>query len=209
MPILLETERLILRRFTAADLDHLVALDNDPDVMRYINGGTPTPRVVIEHEILPVFLCYADRCPGFGFWAAVHRDSGEWLGWFSFRPASGGAGSDPGEVVLGYRLRKAAWGQGYATEGARALLQKGFEQWGVQRVMATTYEENRASRRVLEKLGMTLVRRFRLTPDEIAGSDTYHVESVEVWEGDDVEYAIERVEWQALDIESIRNGGKE
>ena len=199
MHILLETERLTLRRFTAADLDHLYALDNDPAVMRYINGGGPTPRAVIERDVLPVFLEYDARHPGFGFWAAVHRTGidrgdGEWLGWFSFRPT----GDEPGKVVLGYRLRRSAWGQGYATEGARALLQKGFEEWGVRRVGATTYEKNRASRRVMEKLGMRMVRRFRLTEEEIARSDTYHAESVEVWDGDDVEYAIERPEWQAL-----------
>jgi len=194
MLILLQTERLILRRFTPADLDHLYALDNDPEVMRYINGGTPTPRAVFERDILPSFLHHKKEQAGFGFWAAVDRISGEWLGWFSFRPAQ----NAPQQVTLGYRLRRAAWGRGYATEGARALIQKGFEEWGVGRVVATTYEENRASRRVMEKLGMRLVRRFRITADEIARSDTYHAESVEVWDGDDVEYAIERAAWERL-----------
>jgi RimJ/RimL family protein N-acetyltransferase len=192
MYILLQTERLTLRRFTAADLDRLYALDNDPEVMRYINGGAPTPRAVIERDLLPVFLCYDDRRPGFGFWAAVLKSSGEWLGWFSFRPSQGA----PGQVVLGYRLRRSAWGQGYATEGARALIDKGFAEWGVQRVVATTYEHNLASRRVMGKLGMRLVRRFRITEQEIAQADTYYAESVEVWDGDDVEYAIEPRGWQ-------------
>jgi RimJ/RimL family protein N-acetyltransferase len=189
----LKTERLVLRRFTEADLEHLYALDNDPEVMRYINGGIPTPREVIEREILPSFLCYDEHSPGFGFWAAVEKNIGAWLGWFSFRPVS----ADPGQVVLGYRFRRAAWGRGYATEGARALIDRGFREWGVQRVMATTYQDNLASRRVMEKVGMTLVRRFRLTAKEIARSDTFHAESVEVWDGDDVEYAIERAEWRA------------
>ena len=188
MQILLKTERLILRRFAPADLDHLYALDNDPEVMRYINGGTPTPRVVIEREILPVFLRYDERRPGFGFWAAVLRSTGAWLGWFSFRATEEASG----QAVLGYRLCRAAWGQGYATEGARALIARGFSQWGVRRVVATTYEDNLASRRVMEKLGMRLVRRFRYTPEEIARSDTFHSESTEVWDGDDVEYAIDR-----------------
>ena len=56
MEILLETERLRLRRFTEADADHLFALDNDPEVMRYLNGGMPTPRAVVETEILPGFM---------------------------------------------------------------------------------------------------------------------------------------------------------
>jgi RimJ/RimL family protein N-acetyltransferase len=188
MQILLKTERLILRRFAPADLDHLYALDNDPEVMRYINGGTPTPRVVIEREILPVFTRYDERRPGLGFWAAIRRTDGAWLGWFSFRPTEEASG----QAILGYRLCRAAWGQGYATEGARALIARGFSEWGVRRVVATTYEHNLASRRVMEKLGMRLVRRLRYTPEEIARSDTFHSESTEVWDGDDVEYAIDR-----------------
>ena len=197
MHILLQTERLFLRRFTRADLDHLYALDNDPEVMRYINGGTPTPRAVIEREILPSFLRYAGGRPGFGFWAAVQKAGlkeagGEWLGWFSLRPSS----DAPGQAILGYRLRRAVWGQGYATEGARALIRLAFSEQGVLRVVATTYQDNLASRRVMEKLGLTLVRHFRITAEDIARSDTYHAESVEVWDGDDVEYAIERAEWE-------------
>jgi RimJ/RimL family protein N-acetyltransferase len=194
MHILLETDRLILRRFTRADLDHLYALDNDPEVMRYINGGTPTPRAVVERDILPTFVRYDEGRPGFGFWAVVEKASGEWLGWFCFRLSQ----ETPGQVILGYRLRKAVWGQGYATEGARALIRKGFEEWGVQRVVASTYEENRASRRAMEKLGMALVRRFRLTAADLAQADTHHVESTEVWDGDEVEYAIDLAEWERL-----------
>lgn len=66
----------------------------------------------------------------------------------------------------------------------------------MRRVLATTYEDNCASRRVMEKLGMTLARRFRLTSDEIARSDTYHADSIEPWEGEDVEYALERADWK-------------
>jgi RimJ/RimL family protein N-acetyltransferase len=192
MHILLQTERLILRRFVASDVDALYDLDNDPEVMRYINGGTPTPRDVVQDDILPVFLHYDERLPGFGFWAVTDRETGDFLGWFSFRPSK----DTPGEVILGYRLCKAAWGQGYAAEGACALIHKGFSEWGVQRVVATTYEHNLASRRVMEKLGMALVRRFRVTAEDILQADTYHAASVEVWEGDDVEYAMERADWE-------------
>jgi RimJ/RimL family protein N-acetyltransferase len=188
---LLETERLILRRFTAADVDFLFALDNDPEVMRHINGGIPTPREVIKTQILPGFMRYDEQRPAFGFWAAQNKHTGEFLGWFCFRPKI----EDPHEVVLGYRFRRTAWGKGYATEGARAIINKGFTELGVQRVVATTYEENVASRRVMEKLGMVFKRAFRLTPDDIASSDTSHTTSDEVWDGDDVEYALERVDW--------------
>ncbi len=192
MDILLETARLILRRFTPADAAHVFALDNDPDVMRYINGGISTPWEVVEQQILPGFLRYDDATPGFGFWAAIEKTTGDFVGWFVFRPT----GDDPQEVTLGYRFHKAAWGKGYATEGAAALIHRGFAEWGVEWVIATTYAENRASRRVTEKLGMRHVRSFRYSPEQIAASDTSYTASAEVWDGNDVEYALTRSEWE-------------
>jgi RimJ/RimL family protein N-acetyltransferase len=189
--ILLKTGRMILRRFTEADIEDLYELDNDPDVMRYINGGTPVSRKAIQNEILPTFLHYDARQPAFGFWAAVEKISGYFLGWFSIRPANNIADT----AALGYRLRRAAWSKGYATEGVRALIDKAFAELGFQRVVATTYEKNLASRRVMEKAGMTLVRRFRLTREDLQQADTYHAASLEVWDGDDLEYAIEKSDW--------------
>ena len=195
MVVFLETERLVLRRLTIADLDDLVALDGDPEVMRYLTGGSGTPREAIEREILPRWLGYYEQYDGFGFWAAIERDSGAFVGWFSFRPHEG---SPPGEVELGYRLRRAAWGRGYATEGARALIRKGFSELGVRRVVANTYEYNVGSRRVMEKAGLTLVRRYRPTPDDLAAGDTFADAgaAAEVWDGDEVEYALSKEDWE-------------
>ncbi len=192
MHILLETDRLTLRRFTEADGEALFYLDSDPEVMRFLSGGTSTPRDVVQTAIVPRFVRYDERFPSHGFWAAIERASGDFLGWFSFVPSE----ATPVEIRLGFRLRRVAWGKGYATEGARALVRKAFTELGAQRVVATTYEHNLASRRVLEKLGMAIVRRFRLTPQEIALADTYHPTSLEPWKGDDVEYAVERGEWE-------------
>lgn len=193
--VLLETDRLILRRFTDADLDNLFELDNDPEVMRYINGGTPTPRDVIQNDILPAFLHYDENHPAFGFWAAEEKRSPGFIGWFGFRPTIMSAG----EIALGYRLCRSTWGQGYATEGVRALIHKGFTELGVQRVVAITYEENLASRRVLEKAGLTLIRRFRLTPADLLQSDTHYAASLELWDGDDLEFALTESDWNKLE----------
>lgn len=190
--VLLQTERLLLRRFTAEDGDFLYALDNDPQVMRFINGGAPTPRQVIAQEILPRFCAYDQQQPGYGFWAAEKQAGGRFVGWFSLRPAA-----EAGTAVIGYRLCRAAWGQGYATEGVLALIAKAFAEMGLRRVVATTYEENLASRRVMEKAGLRLVRRFRLTPDDLAAADTFHSDAVEVWDGDDLEYALDKNDWPA------------
>ena len=157
MQAFLETERLVLRRFTTGDVDNLVGLDADPDVMRFVSGGIPTSRDEIENEFLPAFLGYYQRYQAYGFWAAIEKSTGDFLGWFHFRPREGTA---PDQVELGYRMRKSAWGKGYATEGSRALIRKGFAESSVQRMTAEAMAANMASRRVMEKAGLTLVRTF-------------------------------------------------
>src|SRR5215218_10961018 len=189
MDVFLETERLVLRRFTDADLDLLVELDGDPKVMRYITGGRPTSREELRDDILPAFLGYYQRYPGYGFWAAVDKASGEFLGWFHLRPPEG---ASPDEPELGYRLRRSAWGKGYATEGSRALVRMAFAELGARRVYAETMAVNRGSRRVMEKAGLRLVRSFRQPwPDRIEGD-----------EQGDVEYALTRAEWHQQEAEA-------
>ena len=183
MRIFLETGRLRLRRFDKSDVDNLVALDGDPLVMRYLTGGRATPRAEIETDYLPAFLSYYERFPGYGFWAAMAKSSDDFLGWFHLRPKP----EDPqDEPELGYRLRQAAWGQGYATEGARALIHKAFGELDASRVYAETMAVNAASRRVMEKSGLRYVRTFHLDwPESIPGS-----------EAGDVEYALSRAEYR-------------
>lgn len=189
MDVFLETDRLVLRRFTAADLDNLVELDSDPDVMRYITGGRPTPREQVRDEVLPAFLAYYERFAGYGFWAAVEKATGQFIGWFHLRPPEG---ANPDEPELGYRLLRSAWGKGYATEGSRALIHKAFTEFGARRVYAETMAVNRGSWRVMEKAGMRLVRTFRQPwPDRIEGD-----------EHGDVEYALTRAEWHQQEAEA-------
>jgi RimJ/RimL family protein N-acetyltransferase len=183
MQVFLETERLVLRRFTEDDVDNLVELDSDPEVMRYITGGIPTSREEIATDYLPAFLRYYERYAGYGFWAVIEKETGAFLGWFHFRPAPESA---PDEVELGYRLKRSAWGKGYATEGARALVHKGFAELDVRRVVASTMAVNHASRRVMEKAGLRFVRTFHQEwPYRIEGE-----------EHGDVEYALDRAEWE-------------
>jgi RimJ/RimL family protein N-acetyltransferase len=195
MQVYLETARLVLRRFTRDDLDDLVELNSDPGVMRFINGGIPTPRNMVERTILPGYLAEYQRHPDFGHWAAIERRSGAFLGYLGLELEEGRA---RGDAALGYRMRSSVWGKGYATEGARAVIRKAFTELGVERVIAVTYEENLASRRVMEKLGMRLVRTFRMTADDLLADGNYYP-SLDLWDGDDVEYALERREWAELD----------
>lgn len=191
MHVFLETERLLLRRFTGDDVDNLFSFDSDPEVMRYVTGGATTPREEIEHDYLPAFISYYTCFEGYGFWAVIDKATGQFLGWFHLRPLHGHPVDQP---ALGYRLRREAWGMGYGTEGARALIRKAFTDLGARRVTATAFQANLASRRVMEKVGMTLARAYRLTPDQLV---ELGVTSPEFVEGDAVEYAMTKIEWDA------------
>ena len=183
MHIILETGRLTLRQFTEDDVDNLFGLNSDPEVMRYISGGKPTPRGKIRDEIIPFHLAVYERLDRLGTWAAGSSATGEFLGWFHFRP---GPGADITNIDLGYRLRRAAWNKGYATEGSRALIRMGFTELGVERVFAHTLTVNTASRRVLEKCGLIPVRTVPYEgPEVIEGS-----------EHGDVEYALTKAAWE-------------
>ncbi|GAA0625806.1 GNAT family N-acetyltransferase [Kutzneria viridogrisea] len=180
MHVHLETDRLVLRRFTERDADLLVELDSDPEVMRYLDTGRPTPRDVVEHEVLPRILAGYRQHERFGRWAALDRADGRFLGWIALGP--------PGErgCELGYRLRRAEWGKGYATEGGRAVIGLGFGELGVRRVYAETMFVNAGSRRVMEKCGLSYVRTFHVDwPDPLPGT-----------EFGEVEYAVTGEEWE-------------
>ena len=182
----METERLILRWFTADDLELLVDLDSDPEVKHFIDNGAPVDRAELAEQLDR--LTIYDREAGFGRWVAHEKTSGDFLGWFHFR-ASDEHG--PLEPQLGYRLRRAAWGKGFATEGSIALIDRGFRELGVERVYAETMAVNTRSRRVMEKVGLRLVREFKLDwPVYIEGN-----------EHGDVEYAITRAEWLAANAD--------
>jgi RimJ/RimL family protein N-acetyltransferase len=181
--VFLTTDRLVLRRFTLDDADELLALDSDPRVRRFVEDGEPVTRESAV-EMIEHWLGYHERSDLFGFWAAIERATGQFLGWFHFRPGDGHGDDEP---ELGYRLIASAWGKGLATEGSLALIDRGFSTGRVRRVLAETMAVNMGSRRVMEKVGMRLVRTFHAEwPVRIPGDE----------EGD-VEYAIDFDEWQA------------
>lgn len=165
MNIYLETERLLLREFTPDDVDHLYDLDNDPEVTRFINEGRPADREDIRTRIVPLFLSYHQRSPLYGYWAAMEKETGAFLGWFHFRPAY----DNPDDIELGYRLKRSAWGKGYATEVSQRLLDRGFNELGIPRIVAIAMRANRASTRVMEKVGMKFAHDY--TEERFPGAD--------------------------------------
>lgn len=145
----LETLRLALREFTPADFADLHRLDTDPRVMKYINGGRPATRDETAAAIRRI-VRYPRLYPDLGIWYATRRDTGAFIGWFSLKYA----GKSP-DVEIGYRLLRNAWGHGYATEGATALLCFGFDELQLHRIIGVTEPGNLASQHVLQKAGMT------------------------------------------------------
>ncbi len=192
MNVYLETERLILRRFTPDDVDALVSLNADPAVMRYITGGLPTSFEEISNDHLPAFLAYYERGNRWGFWAAIAKADAAFLGWFHLRPHEGDPDDEP---ELGYRLIASAWGQGYATEGSAALIRKAFTELGARRVYAQTLAVHTASRRVMEKAGLRFAR-------SVFGDWPYPIDGDE---HGDVEYEITRQEWETTHLDSTES----
>lgn len=182
--VLLETRRLRLRQFTLEDADRLVELDSDPEVMRYISYGAPTPRATYVDDILPYWLEYYRAAPLLGYWAAEDRQSDVFHGWFHLRPDR----IDAGEQELGYRLQRASWRQGYASEGAAALIEHGFVAVGTEKISARTLVGNAGSRAVMEKCGLRYETDFEFPEDVLEGRSAAERAAVK--------YSITRAQWQ-------------
>jgi RimJ/RimL family protein N-acetyltransferase len=168
----LETPRLLLREFTEDDAGLLVELDSDPAVMRYL-GPALHDREAYRERIATVYRGYYAGGRGVGVWAGVLKADRAFLGWFCLRPAldyrfAREAEFAADDLELGYRLRRAAWGQGYATEASRALVEKGFRELGAGRIVATALTGNVASTRVMEKVGLRRVGEFAIPGYEMA-----------------------------------------
>jgi RimJ/RimL family protein N-acetyltransferase len=169
----LVTERMRLRPITLDDVDLLVDLDSDPAVMRFISGGVPTPRAEAEGIVR--------RSLGHR-WLAFHKQDAAFVGWFGMRKCD-----DTGRRrELGYRLRRAEWGKGLATEASLAVIATAFTTLGADRIRAETMAVNTASRRVMERCGLRYVRTFHLEWDD----------PIEGTEHGEVEYELTKADWK-------------
>lgn len=175
---ILQTARLTLRLSCPADSADFIGLERDPEVMRFLNGGQALD--CEESDPDAPFLMPRGTDPH--VWTARRKDDGAFVGWFCLWPESQGI------AKLGYRLRREEWGQGYASEGALALIDWGVRAGSYDGIVATTMAVNNASRRVMEKIGMRHVRTVHPDfADPIPGS-----EQGEVW------YEVMRSEWRAV-----------
>lgn len=154
--MILRTERLVLREFTAADWPAVFAYENDPRYLRFYDADAITERQC--QALVYQFILWQGEQPRIKAQLAITlAESGEVIGNVGVRRDA------PGEVLadVGFELAPEQWGHGYATEAARALVDWAFTEWGLQRVHAHCVSENTASARVLERVGMRPEARLR------------------------------------------------
>ena len=178
---LIETNRLRLRRLSPVDEPDLIALDSDPDVMRYVGSpaGVKSPEVTVERVRQRIA---ADHGP-LGFWRIEARGDGRFYGLAALIPMPTGT-----DVELAYRLARPAWGQGIASEAGAALVAYAARTLRLPRVVAVTYPENGASQRVLTKLGFTA----QGERDYKGARTVFYVLELRVAEGDGAEQRLGR-----------------
>src|SRR5688500_3760338 len=151
--IILETQRLLLRHPVRTDLDALFAFYSDPAVIQYIPDA---PRSYEEtREELEWFINGHPKFPELGLWATIHKETEQFIGRCGLIPWTI---DGQHEVEVAFALARAYWGQGLATEVARALVQYGFEYLNLSRLICLIDRDNQASIRVATKIGMKLER---------------------------------------------------
>jgi RimJ/RimL family protein N-acetyltransferase len=148
--IMLDTPRLLLRPWRDEDGAAFAAMFADPAVMEFL--GPPQDRPAID-AIVGRVRGHFDR-HGFGWWATELKETGAFIGFIGLSHIGFEANFTPA-VEVGWRLASAYWGNGYATEGARAALEAGFTQIGLSEIVSITVPANVRSRRVMERIGMT------------------------------------------------------
>ncbi len=149
--IILETERLILRRLVMEDLNALFALYSNPEIRRYFPEGTLTYEETKEE--LEWFLNGHPRHPELGLWATIYKPTKQFIGRCGLLPWTI-EGRE--EVEVAYLIDKTFWRQGLGAEAAQAIVQYGFNTLGLSRLICMIDPANQASQNVARKLGMTL-----------------------------------------------------
>ena len=166
---MLETDRLILRPGTLADVSNLFILNSDPEVVRYTGdksfNNIQEAEQVVRERLIPQFEQY--KMSRF----TVLLKDGTYIGWCGLKYFP-----ETDEVDLGYRFMKKFWGQGYATESSEIMLKYGFETLGLKRIIAKAMPDNIGSIKVIQKLGMTF-RGFSKDPYEPVPFIVYDITS--------------------------------
>lgn len=148
-PRVLETERLVLRPWQPSDLEPFTAINQDPEVIRYL--GPPMDRDAVA-GLIARLSAHRDR-HGFGYGAVEEKATGALVGMAGLSVPTWEAHFTPC-VEVGWRLARAHWGKGYATEAARAWLEFGFQVLGLEEIVSMTVPDNARSQAVMRRIGM-------------------------------------------------------
>lgn len=136
-------------------------IDQDAEVMHFLNGGTPSSMATIKETFLPRMQAYRNPEQGFGIWQVSDKITQEYLGWVLARPMSFFTDKpDLSDIELGWRFFKKAWGKGYATEAALAIKNTLANQANIQFFSALAVEDNIASINVMKRIGMKFIKKY-------------------------------------------------
>jgi RimJ/RimL family protein N-acetyltransferase len=183
LPRDIETDHLVLHPWRVLELDEYARLLADPEVMRHLTHEYgPLSYEEAQQAHSRILQLWAQR--GFGAFAAVEKGTGRWAGKIGLDHLDRWPGSDKIEVE--WQLLPAFWGRGYATEGARAVIQWAFDDLRLDRLIAITVPYHTASRRVMEKCGLTYQGTMTVTDRRL------HIPRDVVW------YALDRASWETL-----------
>jgi len=158
--MILETARLILREMQPSDAEAMLRLHSNPLVQEYTGDPTINTLEGIQNKIEEKTNEYRDY--GYGRWVTILKEGKQFVGWagLSYLP-------EFDEVDLGYRFLPEFWGKGLATEVSRAILKYGFNELQLERIIAMAMKENKASIRVMQKVGMQFEKLAPYEPGSI------------------------------------------
>lgn len=159
-----DSARLSFRLMGQNDAQALWELNQDPEVMKYINGGKPDSMDDIYTQYLPRLKKFTQKEHGWGLWQVCNKASKEYLGWVLVRPMDFFS-DEPKlhDIELGWRFFQNTWGKGYATEAAIAIKNAIIEHADVHYVSATALENNLGSIEVMKKVGMSFIKKYTHT----------------------------------------------
>jgi [ribosomal protein S5]-alanine N-acetyltransferase len=179
MKVRIETARLLLREILPSDEAAWFEMDSNPDVHKYLGNEPVTNIEQIQQATQSIRQQYIDN--GIGRWAVVEKESGNFIGWSGLKLIKEYENNHINFYDVGYRLHPSYWGKGYATESAKAAIQYGFNELKLTEIIGMVHQDNKASRNVLEKCGLTFVEQFtwkELTCDwlKITKSEWKHIQ---------------------------------
>lgn len=153
------SKRLSFALMNRDDAELLFELDQDSEVMRYVNGGIITTREFLNEVFLPRMEAYRNEAEGWGLWKVIITQTGQFIGWVLVRPMNF-FNEEPeiDNIEMGWRFKKDSWGNGYATEAARSVKSAILEQGRAKKISAIAFAENKASTNIMLKLGLSYIK---------------------------------------------------